>query len=78
MNYIFNRVKDASDVVKNEEITRARDQIEKSLVSMMSKIIADGDKNKKPIELGVNSIKSFATCYEQLRDCEKSMVAAGY
>ena len=45
---------------------------------MVSKIIADSDKNKKPIEVGVNSIKSFAACYEQLRVCEKSMVAAGY
>ena len=46
---------------------------------MVSKLISDGDKiNKKPIELGIESLKSFATSYEQLRNCEKSMVAAGY
>ena len=45
---------------------------------MVSKMIAKGDKKKKPVELGVKSLKSFAACYEQLRECEKSMVTAGY
>ena len=52
-------------MVKDPEITRARDLIEESLVNMVSKLISDGDKaNKKPIELGIESLKSFATCYE--------------
>ena len=45
---------------------------------MVSQLITDGDKNKKPIDLAKGSLLSLAECYEQLRECEKSMIAEGY
>lgn len=45
---------------------------------MLGEMITEGDKNQKPVDLSVDSLKKFLKSYEQLRVCEKQLIQKGH
>jgi len=59
-------------------MTRAKVFIEDNMVTMLSNVITEGDKKSQPIQLSMDSMRKFLASYEQLRTCEKRMIADGF
>ena len=45
---------------------------------MLISVVAEGDKRQQAIHLNMDSMRKFLASYEQVRSCEKKLVAEGY
>jgi hypothetical protein len=66
------------DIYSDQKLKIAKDQIEEQSINLLTKVIAENDKSNKPVEISLEQMKSFLLSYEQLRQCEKRLVAKGH
>lgn len=71
---IFSMNKPFVDIYNDQKLKVAKDQIEEQAVNLLSEMITEGDKNSKPVDLSVVSMKNFLISYEQLRNREKHLI----